>query len=119
MADAAFHFATGMALGMTLATPRLRQAWDQGRPLAPEILRWLATSWLLGAWALAPSLLRYAGLPESFCHGWWMNLFLFHPLINRLGPHATIIGAAAFVACFALQYGVILLAIKTIRKSPR
>ena len=116
MAHATLHFTAGLVVGMALVTPPLRQAWEQKRQIASTTLRWLLTSWALGLWAIIPSLLRYSGIPEGFCSGWWMNLFLFHPLINHFGPHATIIGAAAFVACFMLQYTVILAGIKTVRK---
>ena len=111
MAHAALHFAVGLAAGMAIESPRLKAAWTQGRSLAQPVWRWLWTSWLLGAWAIIPSLARFAGFPESFCRGWWMNLFLFHPLINHWGPHGTIIGAFAFVACFVFQYAVTLAAI--------
>ena len=118
MADASLHFAAGLALGMALATPRLRQAWSQRHVLAPAMLRGMTLSWGLGLWAVTPSLLRYAGMPDAFCQGWWMNLFLLHPLINRWGPHATIIGAVALVSCIAFQYGTILAGILRARMRP-
>lgn len=112
MAHAAFHFAAGLVVGMALQAPATRRAWKENRPLAPAMRRWLVTSWGTGLWAIIPSLLRYAGMPESFCNGWWMNLFLLHPLINRWSHHATIIGGSGLVACLVLQYIVILAAIK-------
>lgn len=112
MAHAALHFAVGLAAGMAVQAPALRRAWDQGRELAPAVMRWLLVSWGLGFWAIIPSLLRYAGVPAGFCNGWWMNLFLFHPLINHFGPHGTIIGAALFVAGFSFQYAVLVAAIR-------
>lgn len=117
MAHAALHFAAGLAVGMALQSPRLRTALTAGRNIAPTVMRWLGISWGLGLWAIIPSLLRYAGVPESFCGGWWMNLFLFHPLLNHYGPHATIIGAVAFVAGFGFQYAVILAAIVRCRSA--
>ncbi len=119
MAHAALHFAAGMAVGMAVQGPLLRRTWNRGRELAPAILRWLCLSWLLGTWGIIPSLLHYAGLPDAFCNGWWMNLFLFHPLINRWGPHATIIGAVALVGSFVFQYALILAAILKTRKDNR
>ena len=116
MAHAALHFAAGMAVGMILQAPPLRRAWSHGAALAPAVLRWLGISWGLGAWAIIPSLLRHAGLSETFCGGWWMNLFLLHPLVNRWGPHATIIGAVALIAGFVFQYTTILTAILAARK---
>ncbi len=112
MAHAALHFAVGLATGMAIQAPRIRQAWTRGQKLAPTVWRWLWLSWLMGTWAIVPSLLRYMGLSDSFCGGWWMNLFLFHPLINHWGPHGTIIGSVALVACFVFQYTVIVAAIR-------
>lgn len=100
-----------MVAGMTVLTPLLHRNWQSGRRLTPSVMRWLLTSWGAGIWAVIPSLLHYAGLPESFSGGWWMNLFMFHPLINQHGPHATIIGAALMVVTFILQYTVIVAAI--------
>lgn len=119
MADASFHFAAGMATGMLLAAPRLYRAWERGTPLAPEVLRWLATSWGLGFWSIIPSLLGYIGLPASLCQGWWMNLFLLHPLINHHGPHATIIGGAALATCYVAQYLVVLASLRRITVQQR
>jgi hypothetical protein len=115
MAHAALHFSIGLAAGMILQAPALRHAWKRGREQAPAVLRWLLVSWALGTWAIIPSLLRYAGLPDSFCHGWWMNLFLFHPLINDYGPHGTIIGGALLVSALSFQYALIVAAIITTR----
>lgn len=119
MAHAAFHFTAGLAVGMLLQAPPLRQAWERSREVAPAVLRWMAWSWGCGLWATLPSLIRFAGVPESFCSGWWMNLFLLHPLINRWGPHATIIGGVVFVCGFAFQYAVLLAAIGRIRRIRR
>jgi hypothetical protein len=116
MANAALHFAAGLALGMALQSPVIRRAWSQGPSLTRALVRGMALSWGLGLWAIIPSLLHHAGFPESFTGGWWMNLFLLHPLINRWGPHATIIGGAALVGCFAIQYAAILGAILNVRK---
>lgn len=111
MAHAALHFTAGMIVGMAALTPALRRNWQAGRKLAPAVMHWLLASWGTGLWAIIPSLLRYAGLPESCSGGWWMNLFILHPLINQHGPHATIIGAACLAVTFVLQYTVIVAAI--------
>ncbi len=100
-----------MVVGMAAQLPLLRRGWGQHRERPKALLRWLYRSWALGVWAIIPSLLRYAGVPADFCKGWWMNLFLFHPLINQWGFHATIIGGVTLVGTFVLQYGVILVAL--------
>lgn len=111
MAHAALHFTAGMVAGMTVLTPLLHKNWQSRRRLAPAVMRWLLASWGAGIWAIIPSLLRYAGFPDSCNGGWWMNLFMFHPLIDQHGPHATIIGAALLVGTFSVQYTVIIVAI--------
>lgn len=116
MAHTALHFSIGLAAGMALQAPALRRVWKQGRQLAPAVARWLLVSWAAGLWAIVPSLLRYAGLPESFCSGWWMNLFLLHPLINQFGPHGTLIGGALLVALCSFQYTLVVAAIVKARK---
>ena len=115
MAHAALHFTAGMVVGMVVLAPMLHRNWQAGCKLAPTVMSWLLGSWGTGIWAIIPSLLRYAGLPESFTGGWWMNLFLFHPLINHRGPHATIIGAALLVGTFITQYTLIVMAIIRVR----
>jgi hypothetical protein len=111
MAHAALHFTAGMTVGMVLLAPRLKQAWHERRQVYPAIKWWLLAAWGLGFTAIVPSLLRYAGLPESFCAGWWMNLFLFHPLINRFLPQNLILASLLFSSMIAFQYLVILAAI--------
>lgn len=118
MAHAALHFALGMTVGMAAAAPRLRRAWQAGRAIAPAAALWLVTAWAMGGFAIIPSLLRYAGVPESVCGGWWMNLFLFHPLINASLRQNAIAGSAAFMGLFALQYLVILAALARVRRGP-
>lgn len=111
MANAAFHFATGMTAGMAVLTPMLGRYWRTGHRLASAVTRWLLISWGAGVWAITPSLLRYAGLPETCSDSGWMNLFILHPLINQRGPHATLVGAALLVGVFIIQYTVILAAV--------
>jgi hypothetical protein len=115
MAHAALHFAAGMTAGMVLMAPRLKQAWQTRQHLYPAVKRWILISWGLGFTAIIPSLLRYAGLPESFCSGWWMNVFLLHPLINRILPQNLILASFIFGSLIALQYLVILAAIRRLR----
>jgi len=108
MAHAALHFAAGMTTGMVLLAPRLRQAWQTRTQVYAAVKWWILAAWGLGFTAIIPSLLRYAGLPESFVSGWWMNLFLFHPLLNRFLPQNLILASFLFGSLIALQYGVIL-----------
>ena len=116
MAHAALHFSVGMALGLALAAPRLRAAWQTGKDVAPAVLRGLTASWGLGVFAIVPSLMRYVGIPSSCCEGWWMNVFLLHPWMNAHLPPLTLVGSAAFVGCFALQYVGVLAALFRVRR---
>lgn len=118
MAHTALHFSAGLALGMAVTLPAvvraLRRPADR-RALAASCTRWVAVSWMLGTLACIPNFMRYAGLPEWFCGGWWMNAFLFHPLIDRLVHGGTLIGGAVLVAGLSGQYAGVLLALGVAR----
>jgi hypothetical protein len=111
VAHSAIHFALGVAAGTALSAPALSRAFARSRKLAMPVLRWLLFSYALGLWAVVPSLLRHAGIPESFCGGWWMNLFLFHPLLARYHG-GTVVASATLLACCAAQYALLLAAIR-------
>lgn len=115
MAHAALHFTLGMAAGMAVLAPAVRRAWRGDGSLATALGRWVLGAWAGGFIAIVPSLLRYAGLPPGFCGGWWMNVFLLHPLINALLPQSVIAGGVAFMGTLAFQYGMILAAILRVR----
>ena len=119
MAHAALHFAAGMTAGMILLAPGLKQAWQKRTLLYTATKWWVLAAWGLGFVAIIPSLLKFAGLPEPFCSGWWMNLFLLHPLLNRFLPQNLILASFIFGSLIAFQYGVILAAIFRLkRKKP-
>ena len=111
MAHTALHFTVGMVVGMVALAPRVRAAFQTRRHLAPAIRQWLAAAWGLGVFAVIPSLLGFVGLSPGFCSGWWMNLFLFHPLLNSIVTRGMIAGGFGLVACFVLQYACIVAAI--------
>ncbi len=127
MAHTALHFAVGLGLGMALAAPALgravrdaatRRAGASAR-LSPPLARLLAMSWGLGLFAILPNILHALALPEWFCDGWWMNLFLLHPLLDRWVPGGTVIGGFLLVAALSSQYGLLLLAIGLTRRHRR
>lgn len=111
MASAPFHFAVGAVTGMAILAPRLGKAWTARTGLAPATRSWLATSWACGVAAALPSLLRYAGVPESITTGPWMNLFFLHPWLNHVLPRTELLGGMAMGACIAFQYAWLLLAL--------
>jgi hypothetical protein len=116
MAHAALHFSVGMVTGMGFLAPALRRAWQAGAPLARPARRWVMGGWALAFYAIVPSLLRYAGLPLTFTNGWWMNVFLFHPLLDRLVRQGYIAAGVLILGCFALQYGVVLACLREAEK---
>lgn len=117
MAHSALHFSAGLLAGMTVFAPAVAVAFQRRRGLSRTVGRWIAVSWALGFFAIVPSLLHAAGAPPSFYGGWWMNLFFFHPLLNRLDRGGYLVGAALMGLCFAAQYVVLLAAI--VRMSQR
>ena len=112
MAHTALHFSLGMAIGSATLLPAVAKAWRAGRPVAGAVGRWLAGAYALGVYAVVPSLLGWVGLPPALCSGWWMNVFLLHPLINRFARGGMIAAGAAIIVCFALPYAVLLLGIR-------
>jgi len=117
MAHSALHFAIGMAAGSACAAAPLLRAWRSGLPVARPYFRWFAASLAGGAFAVTPSLLRRIGLPEAVCESAWMNVFLLHPLINRLKPGGITMGPLLMGAAFAAQYAVLLLALFRARRA--
>lgn len=113
MTHVTLHLAAGMAAGMAAMSPAVARAWQRRERLAPSLGCGLAASLALGMLATVPSLLRHAGAPDAFCDGWWMNLFVLYPAIRALLPRGGMpLGALALAGIFAVQYGLLLLAIR-------
>lgn len=113
------HLAFGLCAGALIGFKPLLQCWLDRRPLAGGFLRWYLWSYALAAVAIFPALLHQVGLPAKFCMGWWMNLFLFYPLLGNLKPGGMLVGELAIAAIFAMQYGTLLLAIAAIHHRKR
>lgn len=120
MSAATMHLALGLLLGTLWTTPRVWACWRAGQPLAGVLGRALLVTYGLACFAVFPSLLRRLGVPAAVCEGWWMNVFLGYPLLNRLRAGGLKLGALLIFALFALHYGVLLLAIRraAARQSP-
>ena len=116
MAHSALHFAVGTGLGMLAFARPVYRNWRGGARLSEPLGRWVLGSLALGVFALAPGLLRHLGLPESFCAGWWMNVFVFHQLLNALKPGGLLVGEIALVACLSAQYVVVVAAVVSARR---
>jgi hypothetical protein len=112
MAHATLHFSAGLITGSLLAAPVVRSAWRTNRPLCLPILGLMLSAWIVGIWALVPSFCRHMGLPERFVGGWWMNIFLFHPIIAGFMRRSMFAGSVMMAAVLAYHYLLILLAIR-------
>ncbi len=115
MAQSTLHFAIGMALGSAWALPELRRKWCRALLVAGAIGRWLLLSYGLGFYATLPSILRRLSCNAEWATGAWTNLFLLYPLIEKLDLPSIALGELCIAACFAAQYGLILLAIRRSR----
>ena len=111
------HFAVGMVVGTAVAAPLLWHQWRQRGRSATAIGRWLLWSYGLGLYAVVPNFLLRCGLPDGLCRGPWMNVFLLHPLFDKMGAGGMYKGAAAIAVLFAAQYSLLLLAIRRCEQS--
>lgn len=118
MADRLLHFAVGMTLGVAVFLPAVCHAWQRNAYLSRSVGRMILASLGLGGFAVIPSVLARLGLPVAFCRGWWMNVFVLHPLLDRLRPGGMLIGEVATIALFCCQYVLILIALKYREKQP-
>lgn len=109
------HFSVGMLLGTALTYRPVLVAWQQGRRVAPPLRRWLVVAYALGIYAIVPNLLRRAGLPHHLCEAWFMNIFLFSPLFNRLIHWGAMPGQFILSMLVAAQYSVLLWALRRTR----
>ena len=112
------HFGLGMAAGTALAAPALWRRWQARAPLSGAFGRWILLAYGLGLFAIVPNALVRLGLPASWCASPVMNVFLLHPLLDRFGRGGEFRGAALIFALFALQYVLLLEAIRRRGWSP-
>lgn len=111
MADSSLHFAIGLAAGTAILLPGVLKRIVSGSKTSQSAGHLLAVSYALALFAIIPNILRHGGLPEFFCSGWWMNLFLFNPLLDKLKAGGMLIGEIMIVILFTTHYSLILLAI--------
>ena len=120
MAHSVIHFSIGVIAGTAATIAPVINAWRNNLPMADKIRRWLLISYAAGIYAIIPSLLHWLGLPDKFCGGWWMNIFLFHPLINKIETSSHLIPASiAVFLCFILPYFIIVAAIYKSKHKPK
>jgi hypothetical protein len=111
MAQSTLHFALGMTVGSLWAVPGVLLSWKKHLPLTRVIGRWLLLAYGLGLYATLPSILRRVSSGAEWATGGWTHIFLLYPLIEKLNAPSIALGELAIAACFAAQYGLILLAI--------
>jgi hypothetical protein len=108
MTNTVFHVAIGMAVGTGIFLPAVFRTLKNKQDAAIPIRNWLLAAYGLGAWAILPGALTRLGVAD----GWWMNVFLLHPLINRMKHGGALVGEILLVFLFVLQYTTILVAIR-------
>ncbi len=110
MAHSAMHFGIGLAVGAASGLPFLKAALKE--EVSRNSATWLAISYVLGAIAVLPSFLGLIGVPESITSSWYMNVFLLHPIIDRLKSGGKLIGETLVVSCFLFQYFIMLVLLR-------
>jgi hypothetical protein len=112
MAHSIFHFGIGTLLGALCGLPyMLARLRSEGRS-APAALSWLGLSFAAGIFAIVPAILMNLGLPESIGRGWWMNIFLLHPLIDNFKEGGLLWGQLLVLLTFILQYTCLLILLR-------
>ena len=112
MAHSTMHFAIGLAVGTAALLPSVVKAARRGDKLAPPFARWIGIALALAMFAVVPNLLRSSGVPDAICSGWWMNVFLFHPLADRLKQGGMLIGELGIALILTFQYVLLLAALR-------
>ncbi len=114
MAHSAMHFGLGALAGASAGLPLLRRALRKDTAKYSAI--WVLLTYGVGAFAVIPSLLSLLGVPEPATAYWTMNLFLFHPLIDRVKSGGKLIGEMLIVSCFLFQYAIMMILLWRTRK---
>lgn len=119
MPNTLFHFSFGIGVAMLGLLPGLLHAWRSGWPLAGRLARGIAMGFVAGLWAIGPVLLHAVGVGPEWTQDSVMNIFFFTPLLDRLIPHANLLGQAALTAILSLQYFTVLAGIVRARRIGR
>jgi hypothetical protein len=106
MAHSAMHFGLGLAIGASAGLPLIRDAIKKNT--SRNTRKWLLVSYVTGAIAVFPSFLGLLGVPESVTSAWFMNIFLFSPLIDRMKSGGKLIAETLIVSSFLFQYSILM-----------
>lgn len=119
MTESIFHFGVGLTTGTVLFLPGLVRRMLAGNRMSGFFTKWFMVAFGLGFVAIAPGLMARAGMPVRFLAAPWMNIFFFFPFLNSVRRGGFIIGTACVLACVAVMYGALLLAIARGRRKSR
>lgn len=117
MTESVFHFAVGLAIGTAAFLPALVRHFRVRDRMSGFFARWFVVAFGLAGFSTIPGLLVRIGLPDRFLTAWWMNIFVFHPFLNSIKKGGFVVGTAIMLACAALMYVALLLAIAQRRRS--
>lgn len=112
MMHSTLHFSLGMLLGTAWHARAICCAWRSRRPLARRLGAWLLACYGLGLFAIAPNLLRRAGVSHDACEAAVMNVFLFSPALNRIVGGGSIVGPFVLGLMVAGQYALLLIVLR-------
>lgn len=115
MAHTVLHFSVGLAVGTAVPLAPVVRNLVRAERKAGLLRLWIGAAYAAGLFACVPNVLRSLGIPEQVCAGWWMNIFMLHPLIDALEDGGMLVGEILLAACFTLQYLVLLLTLRSIR----
>jgi len=111
MGDTVFHFSVGLLTGTLGLLPLFFVRMRANDKMAPFFALWFGVSFGLALWAIAPGFLAWAGVPRCLLTGWWMNIFLLHPLLNTMKHSGFLVGTVCMFMGVAVMYSALLLVI--------
>lgn len=118
MAQSTLHFSFGMFVGSLIMLPRLWRRWIKNKPISITIGYWIIISVILGTYATIPGIIRRLFDCGDWAAYWWVNIFLFYPLIDKLNLPSIALGELCAASIFAAQYALILFAIYKYSRKP-
>ena len=119
MAHSTLHFAIGLTIGTLYMLVTSAGRLVNQEPASRHLRNCLMLTLSLAIWGIVPNICRRLGLPEDFCAGWWMNLFMLHPVLDKVKTGGQLFGAAWTALCFGFYYVVLLAAIRNARGDVR
>jgi len=108
MTHVSMHIGVGVMTGTIVLLPRLLAHVFTGTRMSRAAASWIIWSYAIGLYASLPTLLGRLGLPATVTGGWWMNVFLFHPLISQVKSGGLLVGETLLAGAFAFQYFALL-----------